>query len=170
MTPRAQRHEGWTLVRNIGSILFAIAFIAMGLMFVRCDARAACIPLPICADNGNVSPCATPTPTFQWDQVADLDLAGYSLYYNEPGGVPQLLVDLPCEWYDVNQDGTPDTRACRGADFGIPAQRYCQSCQPFTDYEFRVKAYDIEGTRSIGFSTIDHACFSPLCVGTGPCD
>ena len=133
-------------------------------------ASIACTPLPICVDNGNVSPCATPTPTFQWDQVADLDLAKYQLYYNEPGGVPQLLVEFPCEWHDLDMDGTFETRFCRGADIPIPMQRYCPSCQPLIDYEFRVKACDLAGNCSAAFSNMDHACFSPICTAPGPCN
>lgn len=131
---------------------------------------AVCIPLQICADNGDVSPCATPTPTFRWDAVPDADLAKHELYVNEPGGVPQKLVDLPCTFLDLDEDGIADMRFCRGVDLDIPVQRYCPACQPFLDYEFRVKACDITGLCSVAFSNVDHACFSPLCVAPGPCN
>ena len=114
----------------------------------------------------------TPTPVVTWDQIADANLAGYSIYYREPGGVFQLLLDFPCEWYDMSDplDGIADVRFCRGPDMGAPLQRYCPSCLPFNVYEFSVKAYDLAGRRSTLTSNVVSVCFSPLCVRPGPCN
>mgnify|MGYP001264817265 CR=1 FL=1 len=112
----------------------------------------------------------TPTPVVTWDQVLDASLAGYTLYYREPGGTFQRLVDFPCEWYDMDEDGRADTRFCRGADLGAPLQRYCPSCVPFTAYEFAVKAKNLAGLESLEFSNVVSVCFSPLCVRPGPCN
>jgi hypothetical protein len=124
----------------------------------------ACTPLPTCTVPVTVSPCATPTPCFQWNPVADADLAGYKVYVD---GV--LLVTLPCEWFDADENGIPDTRFCRGADAPIPLQRYCPACQPFFSYTVTVKAYDTANNESLLFSNPDSACMSPICVAPGPC-
>ena len=139
-------------------------------MFALLLAAVACIPLPICVDNGNVSPCATPTPIVRWDQVVDSDLAGYSLYFRDTGGAGySWLGDLPCVWLDLDEDGIDETRFCLGADFGIPLQRWCPMCAPYQSYEFVVKAYDTAYNLSVDYSNSVEVCFSPICVAPGPC-
>jgi hypothetical protein len=117
-------------------------------------------------------PVFTPTPVVVWDQVADANLAGYSLWYREPGGTFQRLRDFPCEWYDTDRppDGMPDVRFCRGADLGIPLQRYCPSCAPLNLYEFAVKARNLAGAESATFSNVLPVCYSPICARPGPCN
>ena len=123
---------------------------------------AACVPDPL----------RTPTPVAAWDQAPDADLAGYSLWYREPGGTFQRLRDFPCGWYDLDRppDGIVDVRSCRGADFGIPLQRYCSSCAPGSVYEFAVKARNLAGAESTTFSNALPVCFSPICTRPGPCN
>lgn len=120
--------------------------------------------------SGTQGACATPTPVVTWNQNAELDLAGYSLYYREPGGVFQKLLDFPCAWYDLDDDNVTETRFCRGPDLGTPLQRYCPSCLPLNAYEFAVKAYDLGGDASVAFSNIVSVCFSPICGRPGPCN
>jgi len=114
----------------------------------------------------------TPTPVVTWDQVPDANLAGYTVYYREPGGTYQRLVDLPCAWFDTSDppDGGMDVRWCRGPELGVPLQRYCPSCVPLTAYEFFVKAYNLAGTQSVAMSNMIPVCFAPLCVSPGPCN
>lgn len=53
-------------------ILWLVALISVRIIY-------ACTPLPICEDNGDVRPCATPTPTIGWDVPTcsgDFDCAG----------------------------------------------------------------------------------------------
>lgn len=116
--------------------------------------------------------CASPTPVVMHDQIADATLAGYSLFYREPGGIFQKLVDWPCDWSDSDEDGIIDTRTCRAADLGAPIQRYCPLCAPFNEYEFAVKAYDIAGIYSANYSNVVSICMPPICdvVGHGPCN
>jgi len=133
---------------------------------------AACLPLPTCAAPGATG-CATPTPVLVWDQLAVADLSGYALYYRLPGGTFQKLVDLPCSWYDLSEppDGTIDVRWCRGPELGIPLQRYCPTCAPFTAYDFAVKGINLAGVYSTDYSNIVSVCFSPLCaIRSGPCN
>lgn len=55
------------------------AFVLWALAAAMVAAFADCIPLPTCADNGNVAPCATPTPTLMWDSPrcsGDVDCSG----------------------------------------------------------------------------------------------
>ena len=135
-------------------------FVALAACLSWCAAHAAtCTPDPL----------ATPTPTASWTQNADADLAGYSLWYREPGGTFQKLRDFPCEWWDLDEDGTVDTRWCRGPDLSMPLQRYCSACAPFTLYEFSVKASDLGGQVS-GSSAAISVCFSPICARPGPCN
>lgn len=128
-----------------------------------------CVPLPTCG-NPPVSPCASPTPTISWDQVTDLDLGGYDIYQREPGLPLQLLQRIPCDWNDLDQDGTPESRFCRGPDLSLPLQRYCPTCAPFTVHEFAVMAYDTAGNQSANFSNVVSICFSPICTRPGPCN
>ena len=133
-------------------------FVAIAVCCSWCAVHAAtCTPDPL----------ATPTPVVAWTQNADADLAGYSLYYREPGGTFQRLLDFPCQWYDLDEDGITDTRWCRGPDLGAPLQRYCAACAPLTSYEFAVKAYDLAGNASL-LSAALPICFSPICVRGGP--
>ncbi len=127
-------------------------------------AAVSCTPLPICLDNGNVSPCATPTPVLMWDHVPDADLAAYVVLERDPGGNWSTLGEIPCEWGDVDEDGINDTRLCRGADFGLPIQRYCPYCAPFTLHEFSVLAKDDAGNLSVAPSTMISVCFSPIWI------
>jgi hypothetical protein len=115
------------------------------------------------------APCETPTPVVTWDPVPDVDLAGYSIFYNETGGVPQKIRDLPCEMRDTNDDGIAETRVCLGPDLWLALQRE-GNFVPGTAYEFRVKAYDAEGHVSVNFSNVLNVCFRPLCVKPGPCN
>lgn len=147
-------------------ILMGFAGAAIFLSWLAVEANAACVPLPICVDNGNVSPCATPTPVFSWDLVPDADLKGNRVYLDG-----QLLVDLPCQWYDGDEDPlTAPTRFCPGADLPIPLQRYCGFCLPFTNYTVTIKAYDTAGNESAAFSNSASACLSPVCYPPGPCN
>jgi hypothetical protein len=134
-------------------------------------AATACIPLPTCTDNGDVRPCATPTPVVSWDQVADADLAGYSIYWRDTGsGWFNVLAQIACRWDDDDEDPlTPLVRFCLGADFPIPLQRWCPQCAPYQSYEFAVKSYDDAGNWSADYSNIVEVCFSPICVAPGPC-
>jgi hypothetical protein len=130
----------------------------------------ACTPLPTCTfwsdGTPQVSPCATPTPVLQWDQVADADLSGYRVYADG-----NQFLDLPCEFFDDDEDPlTPPIRFCRGAEFPIPLQRYCGSCLPFFSYSITVKAYDAAGNESTMFSNAVDVCMSPICQAPGPCN
>jgi hypothetical protein len=117
-----------------------------------------------------VAATETPTPVLRWDAVANADLAGYSLFYREVGGTFQKLRDFPCEWYDLDNDGTNVVRFCRGADLGVPLQRYCPSCVPGTLYEFSAKAYNLSGMSSATYSNVVSVCFSPVCERGLPCN
>lgn len=132
-------------------------------------ASVSCIPLPTCTEPVTVTPCATPTPTLAWDQVPDADLAGHDLYEREPGAPFQLMVRIPCEWEDVDENGTGDVRYCKGIDLDAAVQRYCPWCTPYTLHEFAVTAYDTAGNSSPAFSNVVSICFSPICVAPGPC-
>ena len=128
-------------------------------------AATSCVPLPTCTDNGDVSPCATPTPVVSWDQVADADLAGYSIYWRDTGsGGFNVLAQIACRWDDLDDppDGIAETRFCLGADFPIPLQRWCPQCAPYQSYEFAIKTYDNTGNRSADYSNIIEVCFSPI--------
>ena len=114
---------------------------------------------------GTSTPCETPTPVLTWDPVPDADVAGYSIWYNEPGGTPQKLRDLPCEMHGVGADAV---RMCRGPDIWTPLQRE-HDFTPGVAYEFRVKAYDVAGNESLEWSNVVPVCFRPLCVRPGPC-
>jgi hypothetical protein len=136
---------------------------------------AACIPLQTCTfwsdGTPQVTPCASPTPTIQWDQNVDFDLAGYDLFWRVAGsGSFGLLQRFPCDFDDLDGDGTLETRWCRGADFAVPLQRYCPGCQPGQDYEFAVTAYDSSGLTSLAYSNVVSVCFSPICAAPGPCN
>lgn len=128
-----------------------------------------CVPLPTCGIPP-VSPCATPTPTISWDQITNADLAGYDVYEREPGAPFQFLVRLPCEWNDLDMNGTAESRFCRGPDLGAALQRYCPWCAPYTLHEFAVIAYDTAGNQSQNFSNVLSVCFSPICARPGPCN
>jgi len=124
------------------------------------------VPIP-----ATLGPCETPTPVITWDQVPDADLKGYSLYYNEPGGTPQLVRDIPCVWDDRSDppDGIKETRTCLGPDVWLALQRE-GNFTPGRAYEFRVKALDMDGNRSAEYSNVLTVCFRPLCaIRTGPC-
>lgn len=125
-------------------------------------ASTACVPLPSCVDNGNVSPCASPTPTLKWDAVPDLDIAGYDLYQRDPGGPFVLVQRIACEWLDLDEDGTPETRFCKGVDFDLAIQKVCPACAPNTEHEFAVLAYDTAGNTSAAYSNIVSICLSPI--------
>jgi len=116
-----------------------------------------------------VSPCGTPTPTIAHNQNTETTLSGYTLYYNVPGGVPQKLIDFDCEHYDLDGDGSQETRFCRCADMGCPVQRYCPNCAPLNPYEFSVKAYadPTSGGRvwSAAFSNVVTICMPPIYPG-----
>lgn len=153
--------------------IFAVVvlFVALAVVLARCatsEASAAtCTPLPTCTAALTTN-CATPTPVASWDASTALDIAGHSLYYREPGGTWQKLLDFPCEWYDLDADSVMDIRFCRGPDLGVPLQRYCATCATGTAYEFAVRAYDLTGNVS-GYSAALPVCFSPVCVRPGPC-
>jgi hypothetical protein len=127
-----------------------------------------CTPLPPC-DLG-VSPCASPTPTLKWDQVSTTHLSGYDIYEREPGGPWGLLARIPCEWNDLDMNGTEETRFCRGPDLDFVVQRYCDWCLPYTQHDFAVTAYDDLGNSSPSFSNSVSICFSPICTFPGPCN
>jgi hypothetical protein len=112
-------------------------------------------------------PCETPTPVLTWDQSKHPKLAGYSIWTNEVGGVAQKDVDLPCEWLDYDEDGTSETRQCRGADVWYPLQR-ARNFDPGKAYEVRVTAYTSDGFVS-EFSDPLIYCPRPLCAKPGPC-
>jgi hypothetical protein len=128
-------------------------------------AAVSCVPLPICLDNGNVSPCATPTPTLMWDQVPDADLAGYDIAEGEPGGPLLLIQTIPCD----TELESPGVLVCRGSTISLAIQRVCTWCEPNTLHEFSVVAYDTAGNRSLQPSNIVSVCFSPVCTAPGPC-
>jgi len=132
-------------------------------------AAVSCIPLPTCTVPVTVTPCATPTPVISWDHVPDADLAGYDIYENEPGFPRQLLVRQPCEWSDLDEDGTLEFRFCRGPDLDAAIQRYCPWCTPYTEHEFAVTAYNTAGNSSAAFSNVVSICFPPICTFPGPC-
>ena len=120
------------------------------------------------------TPLATysPTPTITWDHVVHDDLAGYSIWYNEPGGVPQKIRDIPCVWLDLSDppDGIKEYRFCRGPD-GFEALQRERDWTPLTAYEIRVKTYDAAGNVSTDFSNVLSVCFSKLCTpATKPCN
>lgn len=127
---------------------------------------ATCTPIRSCSATVTTS-CASPTPVVLWDQIPDATLAGYSVYYNAVGGTPQLLVDIPCSFYDSNADDLPDARFCRAPDLGTPMQRYCPGCAAFNAYEFRIKAYTLAGIRSLDYSSPLTVCFPPIWAGRG---
>lgn len=113
---------------------------------------AACVP----------SPAFTPTPVVVWDQAGPTtELWGYELAYSLPGGTPQKLVDLKCEWSDIDGDGVDETRFCRGWNAPLPVQRYCSSCQPFQLYDFYVRGIRLNGTRTT-YDGPEAVCFSPI--------
>lgn len=118
---------------------------------------AACIPLPDCVDPP-IEECASPTPVIQFDNIAEENLKGYTLYGRVPGGAFQLLDTWECEWIDENEDGDSDIRICRGSDFGAPVQRYCPWCEPLNEYEFAVKAYNTANVPSDEFSNPVTVC------------
>lgn len=130
---------------------------------------AACTPLPTCSPTLTTG-CETPTPVIAWDQVPDADLKGYALYYNEPGGTPQLVRDIQCVWDDRSDppDGAKETRTCLGPDVWLALQRE-GNYAPGVAYEFRVKAYDTAGNLSVAYSNAISVCFRPLCAKPGPC-
>lgn len=126
----------------------------------------ACSPLPTCTEPITVSPCASPTPMLAWDKFSNSNLSGYDLYYRESGGAFQLLKKLPCQWLDLDADGSYETRFCRGVNLPIPLQRVCPSCLPFNEYEFAITAYDFDGGTLAGQSNVETVCFSPICTNT----
>jgi hypothetical protein len=148
-------------------------------------AALSCEPMRTCDGPGDTS-CATPTPTIMWDPVPDLPLpegiqvnfpqyrmfaaptpgvtaAGYSLWYREPGGAFQLLVDLPCGGASTTGDIYADSLWCAGSHFDIPLQRFCPSCQERTIYEFSVDSwYVMNGTR---IRSTSRSAPVPVCFG-----
>ena len=129
-----------------------------------------CTPTRTCTSPSDTN-CATPTPVVKFVASTASDLSGHALYWREPGGQFQLLTLLPCEWLDLDEDPTtPATRSCRGADFGVPIQRYCPGCLPKFGYEYAVKSYDFEGNFSSTFSNVVYICTPPICVKPGPCN
>lgn len=122
---------------------------------------ALCQPVPSCVDNGNVSPCATPTPVLVWDRVPDTQssiVTGYKLYYRYPGGTPQLLVDLPC-WPD--DDGR---LYCYGPDLPYPVPR--RSPEELATVEYLVKASSLTGMISLDYSNAVSICLPAICKNT----
>ena len=109
----------------------------------------------------------TPTPVVMWDTVNEATVIGYTVYYNEPGGTPQLSVDIPCEWLDMDNDDTvAEFKWCRGVNFGLALQKAMPSLLPLTLYEIRVKAYDARMVRSANYSNIVTVCMSAVCSST----
>jgi hypothetical protein len=133
-------------------------------------AAMSCMPLPTCLDNGNVSPCATPTPTLRWDHNTTGGLAGYRLRARQGGEAFVVVADLLCEWSDRDEDGIDETRFCRGGEFDIPVQRYCEVCVPGQEYEFVVTAFNGLWQESVVPSNPVTECMPPLCVPPGPCN
>ena len=129
-----------------------------------------CTPLRVCTPTITTA-CETPTPVFTWAQVNHADLAGYKAYYNEPGGTPQLIRDIPCVWDDRSDppDGVKETRTCIGPDVWLAIQRE-GNFTPGVSYEFRFKAYTRSGAVSALFSDPLPMCFRPLCAKPGPCN
>jgi hypothetical protein len=130
-----------------------------------------CAPIPTCTPSLPTN-CATPTPVVIWDGIHDANLAGYRLYVRVAGGPFALASDLPCEWADLDEDFVLDARLCRGADIGIPLQRYCPACLPFNLYEFAVTAYNLTGIESLAYSNGIPVCMPPVCDISrhGPCN
>ena len=116
-----------------------------------------CTPLPTCPSPGGT--CASPTPVAIHDPVADAALLGYTIYYREPGGVFQKLVDLPCE--EPDESGAV---LCRTPTLGAALQRYCPSCVAGSMYEFAVKAYTATSS-SPNYSNTVSICMSPIYPG-----
>lgn len=112
-------------------------------------------------------PCESPTPVLTWDQSTHALLAGYSIWRNEIGGTPQKAVDLPCERFDMDEDGTAETRACRGPDLWYPLQRAADFA-PGTAYEIRITAYTSTGLVSPLSEPLLY-CPRAICAKPGPC-
>lgn len=162
MSLAKHQHQQRTIPSRLFLVIVAILVIVIVAAFSLLHA-APCTPLPSCVDNGNVSPCATPTPTLGWDPVPDTPtatLAGYKLYWRMPGGTFQLLVDIPCITED---DGS---RSCPGAVApSRPVQRYTPVELELV--EFAVKAYDTDGEVSPEFSNVVQVCINATWKG-GP--
>ena len=154
-------------------VMFVLVIVCCALGYCTTHA-ASCTPLRVC--NPNVVPpittaCETPTPVITWDQVPDSDLKGYTIYYAEADGVPQLMRDINCVWDDRSDppDGVKETRTCIGPDVWLALQRE-GTFTPFTAYTFWLKAIDTTGNRSLAFSDPLPMCFRPICVKPGPCN
>lgn len=127
-------------------------------MIIAALLLAVCVPSKVSDGRGGQTVWA---PVVQWDQPqGTVPTVAYSLYYNQIGGTPQLVVDLPC---DLDQDVNPAVRTCRGLDFGAALQRYCVGCHPLEEYEFAVKSKAADGTRSTAFSNTVQICFPAVC-------
>jgi hypothetical protein len=85
-------------------------------------------------------------------------VAGFKLFWRYPGGVFQLLIDLPC-WTD---DG--GAKACWGtsAPYAVPQRGFNIQLE---DVEFAVKTYDTQGDVSDNFSNVISACMPPIYPG-----
>ena len=121
----------------------------------------ACVALPTCSPPV-VTGCATPTPTIQWTPVVSPTLAGYELFSRKGSAAFQPVAQLPCDWFDPDDDGVFDLRICRGAEFTIAVQRYCPTCNPGETYDLAVKSYNFIGTRSVQFSPTVTICMPPV--------
>lgn len=75
------------------------------------------------------------TAVFQWDQVSDVDLAGYEIRYN-PQGIT------------IWADGTPLTKVTRGTNLTSAAV-------PNGSWTFMIKAFDTSGNESANAATHD---------------
>ena len=112
--------------------------------------------------------CETPTPVITWDPSTHPILAGFSIWTNETGGPPQKRVDLPCQWIDLDENGTAETRRCPGPDIWYPLQR-AGDFTAFTAYEVRITAYTSTGLVSDLSDPLAY-CPRKLCVKPGPCN
>lgn len=129
-----------------------------------------CTPIRTCTATITTG-CATPTPVIAWDPDPDVRIAGYSVFYNEPGGTPQKLADYLCPLFDHDGDpSTPMVRVFTPTTIGFPTQRAGPTRIPGREYVFTVKWYTADGIWSDAFSNPVTICEPPLCVKPGPCN
>lgn len=132
-------------------------------------AAVLCTPLPICVDNGNVSPCATPTPTIMWDSddrvTAEIE---YWTVYAKPDDSPSWWWSFRIPYVPANPD--PDTgwaESAPGVLQGWPVQRVVPDEVQEQLVDVMVTATNAAGES--GPSNVISICMSPICVRPGPC-
>lgn len=157
-----------------------------------------CTPVPSCSDNGNVSPCATPTPTIGWDKVRCLTAAQKT----GCGGTPPVGKvcpdncwagcttgnDCPVDGYELFVAPSGQTPAlvamlpcqpnddggalCPGADWPIAVQAYCPTCPQLAISDYCVRAYHMTETgskqESNACSNVVSICGPHLWIPTEP--